>query len=91
MLDVKVKTQDQRSKIKRVRYQRPKDPLLDMVTLNEIGQRASNKAKARAFANGSPITIERNGKIIKIFPDGKEKVLKKASKNPPLTLAEILC
>ena len=91
MTDMKAKTQDQTIAIERVKYQRNDDPLLDMETLSEIGKRASQKAKARAFENGSPITIERNGAIVQIFPDGKESILKPASNEPFPTLEEDLC
>lgn len=85
-----LKNQDVEKHIKRVKYYRNKDPLLDMVTLNEIGLRASNKAKARAFKNGSPITIGRDGDLIQIFPNGVEKVIKKATKKTTITLAQAL-
>lgn len=83
-------SQDTETHIKRVKYQRRKNPLSDMLTLNEVGIRASEKAKQRAFSNGLSITIERNGALIEIFPDGTERVKKAASITPAPTLAEVL-
>ena len=68
-----------------------KDPLLDRDTLNEIGLRASERARQRAFANGSPITTERNGAIVQVFADGQEVIIKPASNKPFPTIEEDLC
>ena len=43
--------------------------------LAEAARAASREAVAQAFAAGLSITVEKDGKIVKIAPDGTETVL----------------
>ena len=43
--------------------------------LAEAARAASREAVAQAFAAGLSITVEKNGKIVKIAPEGTETVL----------------
>ena len=43
--------------------------------LAEAARAASREAVAQAFAAGLSITVENDGKIVKIAPDGSETVL----------------
>lgn len=44
--------------------------------LAEAAKAASRAAVARAFAAGLSITIAKNGKLVRVAPDGTETVLK---------------
>jgi hypothetical protein len=43
---------------------------------------AIQKQIKQSWAAGLPITVGRNGKIIKIYPDGTEEVVKDTGKPP---------
>jgi hypothetical protein len=51
-------------------------PLLDSINA------AIKKQIEETWAAGRPITVGRDGKVIEIYPDGSEKVIKDTGKPP---------
>ena len=53
---------------------------------NKLIERAAKNSSARAkrenFALGLPITVLKNDKVVNIYPDGKEVVIKKVDFKP---------
>ena len=45
--------------------------------LQKAAKNSSLRAKRENFALGLPITVLKNGNVVNIYPDGKEKIIKK--------------
>ena len=50
------------------------DRIVDLATSGALDAAAQNAIR-RQLARGIPVTFERDGKVIKHFPDGREEVL----------------
>lgn len=77
--------------IQRVAISKRKDPLDDFTNLNRIAKLATKTARTRAFKNGAYIVISKNGVTYKVFPDGKEEVIKDKTENSIPRIEDDLC
>ena len=47
----------------------------EAAALQKSAERASKNAVQAAFAKGLPVTIGRDGKILRLYPDGHEEIV----------------
>ena len=47
----------------------------EAAALQKSAERASKNAVQAAFAKGLPVTVGRDGKIIRLYPDGREEII----------------
>ncbi|MEI3777159.1 hypothetical protein [Pectobacterium brasiliense] len=59
-----------------------KNPLEDTAILSRIAQRASQKAINEAFKAGMPIHCISEGKLVKLYPDGRKECVKDLNIEP---------
>jgi len=53
----------------------------EISSLRRAAKIAGQNAVEKAFSKGLPITIGRNGKLIHVFPDGRETIIGELSKS----------
>ena len=56
-------------------FESGKTPSREAAALQKSAERASKNAVRAAFAKGLPVTIGRNGKILRLYPDGHEEII----------------
>lgn len=50
--------------------------------IQKAALRSSQRAKRENFALGLPITVLKDGNVVNIYPNGKEKIIKKLDLKP---------
>ena len=56
----------------------------------ELADVAFKQAYWAALASGSSVLISENGNLVEVFPDGKQKFIKRLPPSTPVTRAELL-
>ncbi|MEQ9878558.1 hypothetical protein ABRP92_11265 [Pectobacterium aroidearum] len=59
-----------------------KNPLEDTAVLSRIAKNASQKAINEAFRAGMPIHCISEGKLVKVYPDGRKECIKDLNIEP---------
>ncbi|MBN3209992.1 hypothetical protein H5A35_21590 [Pectobacterium brasiliense] len=59
-----------------------KNPLEDTAVLSQIAKNASQKAINEAFKAGMPIHCISEGKLVKLYPDGRKECVKVLNMKP---------
>lgn len=47
----------------------------EAAALQKSAERASQNAVQAAFSKGLPVTVGRDGKILRLYPDGREEIV----------------
>lgn len=64
------------AKIQRISLSKRKDPLIDLTSLERIAKSATKIARERAFRSGATITIAQQGKVYRVYSDGKKELIR---------------
>ncbi|WP_412851506.1 hypothetical protein [Ectothiorhodospira shaposhnikovii] len=78
-------------KIARVRKYERKDPMQDTRKLMKFARTASTMAIQKQLKNGVPVVFVKDGNVVEVGVDGKEKVIKHVKPKKPFDLQAYLC
>lgn len=75
----------------RIRKHERKDPMEDTRKLQDYARRASHGAIKKQLERGVPVVYVKNGNIVEVGADKKERVIKAVAPQKPFDLRAYLC